>query len=276
MHSCSDKASVPFPAFCSNRSMETVEDTSTPYYPIPTLSASHHITAMCSIREGYHHPVPQPVPMPPPSPPPPPSKPKENAMTRRNHVLPSAVNRKTNLNKVIKAPAKKPVPKHPEVPRLPPKKIPPSQFLTPLPPKTSYQSLLWVLNQASKSPPRPLTATRQYVTPATHTHATFHDHFALLSAEHVPEEFCGPITSLPVQLPREVLTRCLQRRVISREHNYASRASKHSLTLSLPRSLLNSHNCLCACDGEPLVYCPVCHSLYHSTCSNSCPGCINT
>lgn len=190
----------------------------------------------------------------------------------------------------------------------------PSQFLTLLPPRTPYQSLLMALSQACKGGikapskddvPSPLPPShvfppssspppeQQHSSPSSagkHTHSVFHDHFALLSTSHIPSEFCSPITSLSLQLPIDIYTACVRARVAREEHSYAKapellchgdireREAAKSLKLSLPRSLLQSSETMspCACDRGALVFCSCCRSLYHSTCSSGtlCSNCI--
>lgn len=177
------------------------------------------------------------------------------------------------------------------------------QYLSRLPPRTPYQSLLLALSQASKpvkTPPLGGTSPQQqYIPPSTtHTHSVFHDHFALLSDTHVPSEFAAPVKSLPLQLPIRLYTSCMCGRVAQAEHSYAKASSESdynvpsgqdvvpreeadskqfNLKLSLPRSLLHaSESEMCGCDKGPLVFCTQCHSLYHSVCSSStmCSTCV--
>lgn len=170
------------------------------------------------------------------------------------------------------------------------------EFLTLLPPRTPYQSLLMALSQASKgnkgkdTPPPASPPKQQRNSPSSstrHTHSVFHDHFALLGIHHIPSEFCCPITSLSLQLPIDVYTSCVRARVTREEHSYAkapemlpakSCSQKLNLKLSLPRSLLQSNETMspCGCDRGALVFCSCCHSLYHSTCSGGtlCTKCL--
>jgi hypothetical protein len=113
------------------------------------------------------------------------------------------------------------------------------QYLTRLPPKLPYQTLLSALEQASKDNTAILknkndasaTAATALITSYTppshqHNHSVFHDHFSLLSDEHVPTEFSLPITSLPIKLPRDMYRTCLRAKVVLEEHSY----SKHPNT----------------------------------------------
>lgn len=185
----------------------------------------------------------------------------------------------------------------------------PGQFLTLLPPRTPYQSLLMALSQASKgsialpsnddaSPPSsssmssPIPPEQQTSTTTRHTHSVFHDHFALLKNRHVPSEFSPPITSLALQLPIDIYASCVRARVTREEHSYAkapelchvdadageANSQQLNLKLSLPRSLLQSNETMspCECDRGALVFCSSCKSLYHSTCSSGtlCTNCI--
>ena len=108
--------------------------------------------------------------------------------------------------------------------------------------------------------------------PPHHTHPVFHDHFALLSAEHVPQEFSPPITNLLVRLPRAMFGTCMQGRAAARDHCYSRHSQQTSLKLSVPRSLLRT---TCVCSGAPLMFCSMCHALYHVSCTyrNLCPSC---
>ncbi len=139
-------------------------------------------------------------------------------------------------------------------------------FLTPLPRNTSYRSLLATLRQETK-PPSP--SPSPHSPPPPHKHSVFHDHFALLASQHVPEEFSGPVKSLVLHIPREHHTMYVQCRTSRLEHSYA-RSGRPCLPVSLPRSLLATE---CVCKGEPMVYCPHCLSLYHTSCARQCPGC---
>lgn len=183
----------------------------------------------------------------------------------------------------------------------------PGQFLTLLPPRTPYQSLLMALSQASKgnrthssrddaspSPPPPSPPEQQSVSPSAnkqHTHSVFHDHFALLRNRHIPSEFSSPITSLSLQLPIDIYASCVRARITREEHSYAkapelscyrdaddANSQQLNLKLSLPRSLLQNSETMspCGCDRGALVVCSSCRSLYHSTCSSGtlCTNCI--
>ena len=164
----------------------------------------------------------------------------------------------------------------------------PRDHLTRLPPKMSYHLVLGNLTQASKSNQTlPSTDVQQITTyiPSSveHKHPVFHDHFALLSREHIPTEFTNRAVSLPVSLPLELYSNCLQSKSIRSEHSYArtcksthpEEVSSNSLTLSLPRTLLRTND-NCVCDKQPLVFCSQCRSLYHSMCTDTtlCPTCL--
>jgi hypothetical protein len=183
----------------------------------------------------------------------------------------------------------------------------PGQFLTLLPPRTPYQSLLLALSQASKgksllsteddaaplschSSPS-LQPDQQPISTSNHAHSVFHDHFALLNSSHVPSEFSPPVTSLSLQLPIDMYAACIRTRVAREEHSYAKppellchrsieemNSQQLNLKLSLPRSLLQSTETMspCGCDRGALVFCSSCRSLYHSTCSSGtlCTNCI--
>ena len=159
----------------------------------------------------------------------------------------------------------------------------PRDFLTRLPAKMSYQEILQTLISASASnpdvPPSNLSHLSTYSPPFQHTHSVFHDHYALLSKEHVPIDFCFRVASLPLSVPLDFYSACLRAKAVSREHSYAKlwnspHPKAKSFTLSLPRSLLRNRNG-CVCDGKPWVFCTTCHSLYHSNCTDStlCPTC---
>jgi len=89
------------------------------------------------------------------------------------------------------------------------------------------------------------------------THPVFHDHLALLSAEHVPQEFSPPITNL-VCLPRAMFSTCMQGRAATRDHCYSRHSQQTSLKLSVPHSLLRT---TCVCSGALLMFCSMCHVL---------------
>ena len=195
------------------------------------------------------------------------------------------------------------------------------QYLTRLPPKLPYQTLLSALEQASKDNTAikhkndtSATIITSYTPPShQHNHSVFHDHFSLLSNEHIPTEFSLPITSLPIKLPRDMYRTCLRAKIVQQEHSYSkpstgSNSSNESVTvtppshlhqlvqkkqpqeqrhhelsvaglkLSLPRSLIRTKE-NCECDRRPLVFCSRCHSLYHTECVGSsggtlCPRCV--
>lgn len=161
----------------------------------------------------------------------------------------------------------------------------PGGYLTRLPPRMSYQLILSNLVQASASnpmsTPTDIRPIRTHACPSVeHDHSVFHDHFALLSEEHVPSEFTNHIVNLPISFPLEAYNFCMQNRAIRNEHSYAGTNNplqpnvSSSLTLSVPRALLRTKD-VCACDKLPLVFCAYCRSLYHSTCTgtNLCPTC---
>lgn len=156
-------------------------------------------------------------------------------------------------------------------------------FLTRSPAQISYQEILHNLKAVSNSDPpaKPsevcqITAAA-YSPPFHHPHSVFHDHFALLSKEHVPIDFCFRVASLPLSLPLHYYSACMQGKAIFREHSYSQRgvSTPHkSLTLSLPRSLLTSSNGY-VCEDPPMVFCSFCRCLYHSNCTDMslCPTC---
>ena len=120
-------------------------------------------------------------------------------------------------------------------------------YLTRLPPKLPYQTLLSALEQASKdntalknkNTDAPTTATviTSYTPPShQHNHSVFHDHFSLLSNEHVPTEFSLPITSLPIKLPRDMYRTCLRAKVVLEEHSYSKQPSTGSSSSSYSNS----------------------------------------
>ena len=117
-------------------------------------------------------------------------------------------------------------------------------YLTRLPPKLPYQTLLSALEQASKdntalknkNTDAPTTTAAAAAAAATvitsytppshqHNHSVFHDHFSLLSSEHVPTEFSLPITSLPIKLPRDMYHTCLRAKIVLEEHSYSKQPS---------------------------------------------------
>ena len=115
------------------------------------------------------------------------------------------------------------------------------QYLTRLPPKLPYQTLLSALEQASKDNTATLknkndasaaaatTIITTYTPPShQHSHSVFHDHFSLLSNEHVPSEFSLPITSLPIKLPQDMYHTCLRAKVVRQEHSYCKQPSTGS------------------------------------------------
>lgn len=153
-----------------------------------------------------------------------------------------------------------------------------SAMLTSLPPKTSYQSLLAALHQACKEPSSLLDSSPDTFTPSRHhEHCVYHDHFSTLSAQHVPLEFSDHAISLPVSIPRELYTRHMLTKLVTREHSYAERSQGQplSLKLSVPRALLTG---MCLCDGVALLFCAQCHSMYHASCTlcSLCPACART
>lgn len=260
-----------FSLYSCCRADEKVTPPPTPYYPIPEATLPPlHLSCLQAVREARTHlpPPPQPQALPPRASPPRTEPPKPPSPLRKNHILPK---KRPPLIKPAKISRPKSVKRAGHTPPHRPlvKRISLAAFLTPLPPKTSYQSLLLALQQASRAPPAPSPSL--YTPPTPHPHTVYHDHFALLSAEHVPADFMDPVTSLPVCLPRELHTSCLQRKAAARDHNYSlGGAHRLSLPLSLPRALLVNS---CVCEGEPLLYCPTCHSLYHAACSRLCPSC---
>lgn len=166
--------------------------------------------------------------------------------------------------------------------------------LTRLPAKMSYQEILHNLKAASDldTPPPPtisseLSTTTSFSAPFEHSHSVFHDHFALLSKEHVPIDFCFRVTSLPLSLPLHHYSMCVCGKAVLKEHSYANMlasdsnidddaaAVQKSLRLSLPRSLLSCQNGD-ECDVSPMVICPQCRCLYHFNCSDVllCQTCL--
>ena len=120
-------------------------------------------------------------------------------------------------------------------------------YLTRLPPKLPYQTLLSALEQASKDnnalknkntdAPTAATVITSYTPPShQHNHSVFHDHFSLLSNEHVPTEFSLPITSLPIKLPRDMYRTCLRAKVVLEEHSYSKQPSTGSSSSSYSNS----------------------------------------
>ena len=197
------------------------------------------------------------------------------------------------------------------------------QYLTRLPPKLPYQTLLSALEQASrdnataaiknKNDASATTIITSYTPPShQHNHSVFHDHFSLLSNEHIPTEFSLPITSLPIQLPQDMYRTCLRAKVVRQEHSYckqsttggSNHSSSESVTAKPPVSSSHLHQLVqkkqpqeqrhrevsvaglklslprslirtrenCECDGRALVFCSRCHSLYHTECVSSSGG----
>ena len=159
---------------------------------------------------------------------------------------------------------------------------PSKDFLTRSPAQISYQEILQNLKAVSNydPPANPSEVcqitTAAYSPPFHHPHSVFHDHFALLSKEHVPIDFCFRVTSLPFSLPLHYYSACMRGKAIFREHSYAQRMTTphKSLTLSLPRSLLTNSNGY-VCEDPPMVFCSLCRCLYHSNCTDMslCPTC---
>ena len=243
-----------------------------PYYPSPSIPP-HLLASLKAIQANYGVSSHQGR-FPPPSPPAAQSstanhieaKPAPKPTTQNNCIP----NRRTHqlsckLRKTMKASKQKPV-----VKRLGSIHTRKAYQLTPLPPKTPFQTLLLALAQSSQ--PNPPPTPTKYVAPPAHPHPVFHDHFALLSAEHVPDEFSAPITNLLVRLPRTLYATCMQGRVVTRDHCYTGLPDTASLKLSVPRSLLRT---TCVCSGAPLVFCSMCHALYHISCTHRslCPSC---
>lgn len=161
-------------------------------------------------------------------------------------------------------------------------------YLSPLPHKMSYTSLVEALHKASRGKTQSCSVIPQEhrlpdphptsSPPLPHTHPVFLDHFSSLDRRNVPQEFASPpplMTSLLVSLPRDVFTASVQLRASAADHNYTPVDSNcMSLKLSVPRSLLPSP---CVCSGDPLLFCSICASLYHSSCShgNLCARCAH-
>ena len=155
------------------------------------------------------------------------------------------------------------------------------QYLTRLPPKLPYQTLLSALEQASKeNTATKVVSTLTRCTPPSkqHTHSVFHDHFSLLSGEHVPIEFCLPIKNLTIKLSREIYVTCLRAQLVRREHSYSKTASAE-LKLSLPRSKIRTKENRDV-GGKTFVLCSKCYSLYHTDCISYertlCPSCATS
>ncbi len=161
-------------------------------------------------------------------------------------------------------------------------KVPSSKspsLLTRLPAMMSYQEILHNLKAASESSTKSSKPPTSFTAPFQHTHSVFHDHFALLSREHVPVDFCYRVASLPLSLPLCYYDICVWGKAIFQEHSYAQMSTDgdpphKSLTLSLPRSLLSSQDGVC--EDSAMVFCTLCRCLYHSNCSDVllCPTCI--
>lgn len=280
----------------SLRTEEAVRPVVTPYYPASELP-DFHSKCLEAIRRPWNKAGGILPPAPPPPPPPlasttedqltvkvPPSPGKE----ARNHGRTRNVSQSVLYNSLVKGhkspsrqskvhvkPNKAFVKPHksPGKEILKRLKAPPTNhthFLTTLPATFSYNSLLLSLRQDSKTSPSSSPPSSQQYPPAPpHKHAVYHDHFALLSARHVPDEFSEPVTSLLLSIPREHHTTCIQCRTTRLDHSYAG-LTPPSLSVSLPRSLLATE---CVCNGEPLTYCSLCQSLYHGACTRQCPGC---
>ena len=277
-------SSSPPPTLTSSQSNTTADETRKPVEPAPTTPTKLNLKLQ---RKGAK----------------PPPKSKSSNTSQKNHVVKKISQAKESKKllpslltiKSQKLPNKT-VNKKPVLKRLgtnshtPPKTVVPKvqlnkqrggslpgEFLTRLPPKTPYQALLNMLIHMSKTITPPTTVkSPTYLPPLVeHNHAVFHDHFALLSSEHVPTEFSLPVKSLPIQLPLEVYRSCLKQKAIHSDHCYARMSGEsppkidnRSLKLSLPRSLMRTSDG-CACGGQPLVLCSECRSLYHSVCSQS-------
>ena len=265
-------SAYPHSLLTTYRCRDAVAPTPPPYYPSPSIPP-HLLASLKAIQANYgvsSHQDRFPPPSPPaaqsstanhveakPSPKP---TPQNNCIrNRRTHQL------SCKLRKTMKASKQKPV-----VKRLGSIHTRKAYQLTPLPPKTPFQTLLLALAQSSQ--PNPPPTPTKYVAPPAHPHPVFHDHFALLSAEHVPDEFSAPITNLLVRLPRTLYATCMQGRIVTRDHCYTGLPDTASLKLSVPRSLLRT---TCVCSGAPLVFCSMCHALYHISCTHRslCPSC---
>ena len=304
---------------CPSRSAEPADAAST---LLP--STDSHTTAKClhSILDNYptqavrppsppasppHLPpvtTSSPQPKPPPAAPPnrtvAPAKPNRNRVKDHDHEKvrlhrAAVVVPHSGKNHLMKRPAHPPQLKLSKVshPLPPAKKMKPSSannrgmYLSPLPHKMSYTSLVEALHKASRGKAQSSSAAPQahpppdsHITsspPPPHTHPVFLDHFSSLDRRNVPQEFASSpqMTSLLVSLPRDVFTASVQLRASAADHNYTPVDSNcMSLKLSVPRSLLPSP---CVCSGDPLLFCSICASLYHSTCShgNLCARCAH-
>ena len=162
-----------------------------------------------------------------------------------------------------------------------------SSFLSPLPHKMSYSSLIDALHKASRHCRTPsLVVTSDPSMPTQHSHSVFLDHFSTFSSVSVPSAFLSSLPAQPlvVSLPSSFLNNLLRHRAVLSEHNYTPFSSdprKNSLQLSLPRSLLPSPSLsrhLSCSSSRRLTLCSTCNSLYHISCSqgNLCPTCSLT
>jgi len=264
----------PLLGFLPCRCKDKVDPPCLPFFPSSSSSLpEHHLRALKSIQTSYSDTV---LDVPPP---PSPAKQKGSTAASQTETKPSPVPKLRNsfipsrathllsskLKKVVKTSKQKTT-----IKRLGSGQARKAHLLTPLPPKTPYHTLLVALVQGSQAHQH--AAPGSYEAPPHHTHPVFHDHFALLSAEHVPQEFSPPITNLLVRLPRAMFSTCMQGRAATRDHCYSRHSQQTSLKLSVPRSLLRT---TCVCSGAPLMFCSMCHALYHVSCTyrNLCPSC---
>ena len=177
-----------------------------------------------------------------------------------------------------------------------------SQFLSHLPPRTPYQTLLIALTKACKPNKavlysrgishslnsHPFTKQNSLSSPnsssqvAPHTHSVYLDHFSTLAEAHVPLEFSYPVVSLPIHFPIKVYESYQCGKQIQEEHSYIHRTKgsagkmkkRMHFKLSVPRSILKKNDCMC--EKGPLVFCSRCRSLYHSLCNTRtlCQSCF--
>ena len=163
-----------------------------------------------------------------------------------------------------------------------------SMYLSPLPHKMSYSSIIEALHKASRphkslphQTPHPCSTDPSSSPPTLHSHPVFLDHFSTLHAHSVPTEFLSspppsPPAALLVSLPRSLHAVAVGHRAALSDHNYTPIVSDPppTLPLSVPRSLLPLPS-PCLCSSHKFTLCSTCNSLYHVNCShgNLCPTC---
>ena len=271
----------------------------------PCDSDDHTSQCLCAILEGYQsHAQATPLPPSPPVPPPypPPSKTAtagRNVASTKQKVKPRvrpAVRRTEKQRKQLMSLEKNN--RHKPIARklggnhlvlFNKKTSDRCTYLSPLPHKMSYVTLLDALHRASRHHTTPVTGPTT-ISPSpliTHTHSVFLDHFSTLHADSVPVRFLTSLPSPPsselvVSLPRYHYTALCASHAILSEHNYTP-LNPHppTLPLSLPRSFLppppphlathSSQECV----AYKLTQCSTCNALYHGNCShgNLCPSC---